>query len=34
MPLFQIGRNFAEQLEMQSDDMAEIIRVNADIGVH
>lgn len=25
---------FAEQLEVQSDDMAESMRVNADVGVH
>ncbi|HEY7492142.1 MAG TPA: DUF4242 domain-containing protein [Candidatus Tectomicrobia bacterium] len=34
MPLFLIERNFAEQLEVQRDGMAEIIRVNAEVGVH
>jgi hypothetical protein len=34
MPLFLIERNFAEQLEVQRDDMAEIMRLNADVGVH
>jgi hypothetical protein len=34
MPLFLIERHFAEQLEVHNDAMAEIMRVNADVGVH
>jgi len=33
MPLFLIERNFADQLEMHSDGVAEIVRTNADVGV-
>ncbi len=34
MPLFIIERNFAEQLEMNRSVVADVTRVNADVGVH
>jgi hypothetical protein len=34
MPLFLIERHVAEHLEVQSDDMAEMMRVNANVSVH
>ena len=34
MPLFLIEHHVAEHLEVQSDDMAEITRVNVNVGVH
>jgi hypothetical protein len=33
MPLFLIERNFAEQLEVNRDGVAEITQINADVGV-
>jgi hypothetical protein len=33
MPLFMIERNFAEQLEMNRDGVAEVVQINADVGV-
>jgi hypothetical protein len=33
MPLFLIERNFAEQLEVNRDGVAEVTRINADVGV-
>jgi len=33
MPLFLIERNFAERLELDSDAVREITRVNDDVGV-
>jgi hypothetical protein len=33
MPLFLIERNFAEQLEVNRDQVAEVTRVNDDVGV-
>jgi hypothetical protein len=33
MALFLIERNFAEQLQVTKDGVAEVTRVNADIGV-
>jgi hypothetical protein len=34
MPLYMIERNFAEQLELGSDDVKLIEEINADEGVH
>jgi hypothetical protein len=33
MPLFLIERNFAEQLEVNRDDVLEVTQVNADVGI-
>jgi hypothetical protein len=33
MPLFLIERNFAEQLEVTRDDVMQVTRINADVGV-
>jgi Protein of unknown function (DUF4242) len=33
MPLFMIERNFAEQLELHRDGIAEVTQVNTDVGV-
>jgi hypothetical protein len=33
MPLYVIERNFAEQLEVTRDDVAQVALVNADVGV-
>ena len=33
MPLFLIERNFAEQLEVIRDDVMQVTRINADVGV-
>jgi Nickel responsive protein SCO4226-like len=33
MPLFLIERNFAEQLEVNRDDVLQITQVNADVGI-
>ena len=33
MPLFLIERNFAEQLEVERDDVVQVTRVNADVGI-
>ena len=33
MPLFLIERNFAEQLEVNRDGVAEVTQVNADVGI-
>jgi len=33
MPLFHIERNFAERLELDTDAVREITRVNDDVGV-
>ena len=33
MPLFLIERNFAEQLEVNRDQVAEVTQVNDDVGV-
>jgi len=34
MPLYVIERNFAEQLEVTRDDVAQVDLVNADVGVN
>ena len=34
MPLFIIERNFAEQLEIDSDGVIAITRINGDVGVN
>jgi len=34
MPLFIIERNFAEQLEVNRDAVADVTRVNGDVGVN
>ena len=33
MPLFLIERNFAEQLEVNRDDVLQATQVNADVGI-
>ena len=33
MPLFLIERNFAEQLEVNRDDVLQVTQVNADVGI-
>jgi hypothetical protein len=33
MPLFLIERNFAEQLEVNRDDVLQVNQVNADVGI-
>jgi len=33
MPLFLIERNFAEQLELNRDDVLQVTQVNADVGI-
>jgi len=33
MPLFLIERNFAEQIEVNRDDVLQINQVNADVGI-
>ena len=33
MPLFLIERNFAEQLEVERDDVVQVTQVNADVGI-
>ena len=33
MPLFLIERNFAEQLEVNRDGVAEVTQINIDVGV-
>jgi hypothetical protein len=33
MPLFLIERNFAEQLEVNRDVVAEVTQVNTDVGI-
>jgi len=33
MPLFLIERNFAEQLEVNRDGVAEVTQINMDVGV-
>jgi hypothetical protein len=33
MPLFLIERNFAEQLEINRDVVAEVTQVNTDVGI-
>jgi hypothetical protein len=34
MPLFIIERNFAEQLEFESDGVVAITKINGDVGVN
>ena len=34
MPLFIIERNFAEQLELESDGVVAITKINGDVGVN
>jgi hypothetical protein len=34
MPLFIIERNFAEQLELDSDSVVAVTKVNGDVGVN
>jgi hypothetical protein len=33
MPLFLIERNFAEQLEVNRDDVLQVTQVNTDVGI-
>jgi hypothetical protein len=33
MPLFLIERNFAEQLQVNRDDVLQVTQVNADVGI-
>ena len=33
MPLFLIERRFAEQLQLTEDDLAQVQRINGDVGV-
>jgi len=33
MPLFMIERNFAEQLEVNRDDVLKVAQINDDVGV-